>query len=372
MELTLDCETETYNKGNPFDSRGGLVSVHAYYEGSTYSYRPHEMERIPRNEAKILILFNAKFDLHWLRKNGLEFDIPIWDVQLAHFMLRNQLTKFPSLDDVLIYYNLPVKFDKVKELWDQGVQTSNIDWDILCEYGEGDVLKTYQCYQKQVEEFKQDPQLFKLFRLCCKDTYVLAEMEWNGLKFNREKCASKSREIQKNINKLVGELSSVYPGISINFGSNDQLSAYLYGGTIKEEVREIIGFYKTGNKIGSPRFKVSEVEHPLPRLFTPIRGSEMAKEGIYSTSADTLKKLKGKHKWIVDHLLELAKLSKLNETYFDGLPSKNEQYHWPENMLHPQYNQCVAVSGRLSSSNPNGQNLSGDVLEVFESRYGSI
>ena len=374
MELVLDVETTTYNKGNPYDSRNKLVSIHAYYEGTKKSYRPCEVESVREltSSAKALILFNSKFDLTWLRNIGLKIDdIPLWDVQLAYFMLRYQTTPFPSLDDVLTYYGLPLKFDKVKELWNQGVQTDEIDWDLLCEYGEGDVEKTYQCYLHQKEEFKNEPQMYKTFKIACKDSYVLADMEWNGLRYNAEKCAAKSKELQGEIDKLVADLAAVYPGVPINFGSPSQLSAYLYGGTIKEEVRTHIGFYKTGAKVGQPRYSVGEIEHALPRLFEPICGSGMAKPGVFSTAEDTLKKLKGKNKWILEHLLHLAKLSKLNETYYEGLPRVNRDNHWEEGVLHPQYNQCRVQTGRLSSSNPNGQNLSGDVLEIFETRYGN-
>ena len=374
MELVLDVETTTFNKGNPYDSRNSLVSVHAHHEGTSKSYRPSEMESVAEvvRQATEVIFFNAKFDLTWLRRTGLRIDdVPLWDVQLAHFILRYQSVPFPSLDDVLTFYGLPLKFDKVKELWGKGVQTDQIDWDILCEYGEGDVEKTYQCYLRQKEEFKNSPQLYKVFKLTCKDTYVLQEMEWNGLKYNSEGCAKKSEELQGAIDQIIADLSAIYPGVHINFGSNDQLSAFLYGGVIKEEVRTHIGFYKTGQKVGQPRYSVGETEHSLPRLFEPLRGSEMAKENVFSTDESTLRKLKGKNKWIVDKLLELAKLDKLNNTYYKGLNKINSDMYWEKDTLHPQYNQCRVQTGRLSSSKPNSQNMSSDILDIFESRYDS-
>ncbi len=372
MELVLDVETTTHNKGNPYDSRNKLVSIHAHNDGESWSAEPtDDLVQGVIEDASLIIMFNAKFDIAWLRKHGIDVSRkPLWDVQLAHFMLRYQTVPFPSLDDVLTYYGLPPKLSVVEtEYWDKGIQTDQIPWNILCEYGEADAEKTYQCYLRQVEEFKNDPQLYKVFRLACKDTYVLQEMEWNGLKYNEEKCIEKSKELQQSINKLLSDLGAIYPDVPINFDSNDQLSAFLYGGTIKEERREVIGFYKTGQKIGQPRYKVIEVEYPLPRLFTPLKGSEMAKEGVYSTAEDTLLKLKGKHKWITEHLLSLAKLSKLKQTYYDGLPKINQEMHWEPGILHPTYNQCRVPTGRLSSSKPNGQNLSGNALEIFETRY---
>jgi DNA polymerase I-like protein with 3'-5' exonuclease and polymerase domains len=380
-ELCLDVECNTYNKGNPYDSRGKLVSVHAHQSEQSSSYcvasnrRESDVgwaDELNRrvDESSLIIGFNWKFDYTWLKKHGVNFQGKhFWDVQLAHFILRYQTTPFPSLNDVLTYYGLPLKHDKVAELWKQGVQTDDIEWSILCEYGEYDVQGTYDCYLRQVEEFKGEPKLYKLFKLACMDLEVLAEMEANGLKYNGEKCTAKSEELQKQIKELSDKLAALYPTVPINFNSNDQLSAFLYGGTVEEEYREMVGFYKTGAKAGQPKYQKAIKEHILPQLFPPLRGSEMAKEGVYSTAAETLKKLRGKNKWVVDILLSLAKLQNLDETYYRGLNETNVQMHWPEGILHSNYNQCRAVSGRLSSNNPNGQNLSGDVLEVFESRY---
>lgn len=374
MDLVIDCETNTYSEGNPYDSRGSLVSVHAYYEGTKKSFTPNQLEdvRALLQTVSQVIFFNAKFDLGWLRRVGLVIDKPLHDVQLAHFMLRYQREPRVSLNSVLEYYGLPPKLDVVeKEYWDKGIQTDQVPWNILCEYGEADCEKTYQCFVRQLEEFKQRQQLYKTFKVACQDTYVLLDMEWNGLKYNKEKCEQKYNEVQQQIDKIVSELSSVYPGVPINFGSNDQLSAYLYGGTIKETIKEHVGFFKTGQKVGQPRYSNKIIEHVLPRQFTPIKGSEMAKDGVFATDEATLRKLRGSNQatGFRDKLLLLAKLQKLNDTYYGKLPRLTEEYHWEYGTLHPNYNQSRVATGRLSSNNPNGQNLSGDILEIFESRY---
>ncbi len=366
-------ETTTHNKGNPHDSRNKLVSIHSYHADKTKSYRPSDSSvQKAIDEASLLIGFNWKFDCTWLRKGGFSVNKPVWDVQLAHFMLRNQLVPFPSLDSVLEWYGFPLKLDVVKtQYWDRGIQTDQVPWDILCEYGEGDCERTWWCYLKQKEEFAQKPQMYKLFKLACMDLYTLAEMEWNGLKYNGEKCREKSLVLQEEIASITKTLSAVYADVPVNFGSNDQLSAFLYGGVVKEEGKELVGQFKTGTRAGQPKYRNTIIEHNLPRLFEPIRGSQMSKEGVYSTDESTLRTLRGKHKWIVEKLLHLAKLQKLDSTYYRGLNKVNEEMHWKEGMLYSSYNQCRAVSGRLSSSKPNSQNMSGDILEVFESRYGS-
>ena len=69
-------------------------------------------------------------------------------------------------------------------------------------------------------------------------------------------------------------------------------------------------------------------------------------------------------------LLIRAELAKLVDTYYGKLPELLEKMEWGE-FLHGQYNQCVAATGRLSSSAPNMQNFSGDVDRLLVSRYAS-
>ena len=370
MNLCIDVETTTHNKGNPYDQRNYLVSIHCHDGTQSWSFKPSDKEAIQElvDKATLLIGFNFKFDLAWLRKLGINYDNKkLFDVQLAEYYLSNQQHKLPSLDECLVKYGLPVKVDKVKALWDQGHQTDQIPWDILCEYGEGDVEKTYALYLLQVPLFS--PKKYTLYQLACQDLLVLQEMEWNGLHYDEVLCHAKSQKLQEQIQQLRSQLSAIYPDVTINWNSNDQLSTFLYGGQIKEEYKELVGFYKTGVKAGQPKYKNAERFHTLPRLFTPLPKSGMAKEGVYATDEGTLRKLKGKGKKYLDLLLELAKLTKLDETYYQGLDKLNAEMHWPKNYLHGQFNQTIARTGRLSSSKPNLQNLSGEALNIFVTRY---
>jgi DNA polymerase I-like protein with 3'-5' exonuclease and polymerase domains len=368
----LDVETTTFAKGSPYAAVNSLVSVHVIHNGTTCSFKGDDLSELQDilKETGRLILFNGKFDLAWLRRVGLHYTKTVYDVQLAHFYLTNQLEAFPSLAQVAEYYGYPGKLDVVKtEYWDKGIDTPDIPWEVLKEYGERDVEITKACWERQLEDWKQFPVKEKLFKLGCQDLLVLQEMEWNGLHYEEELCEQKSQELQKQIQELQAQLNAVYPGIPINFNSNDQLSAFLYGGTIFEEGKELIGFYKTGEKAGQPKYKNIKKEHMLPRLFSPLPKTEMAKPGIFSTAEGTLRKLKGKRQDLIELLLALAKLTKLNETYYEGLTALNKKMGWEKNYLHGQFNQCIAKTGRLSSSQPNLQNLSGDSLDIFTSRY---
>jgi DNA polymerase-1 len=103
-------------------------------------------------------------------------------------------------------------------------------------------------------------------------------------------------------------------------------------------------------------------------LYQPLKGSEMAKEGNFATDEGTMRKLKGK-KGVIDKLLELSKLEKLNGTYYRGLVKLREEMNWEKGILHGQFNQTIAISGRLSSSKPNLQNFASELQDIFISRY---
>ena len=119
-------------------------------------------------------------------------------------------------------------------------------------------------------------------------------------------------------------------------------------------------------KTGQPRYKIITEVIGFPRRITPLKGSELSKEGFYATNIPTLLSLKttGKTKKIIDLLLERSALEKINGTYLKGFPKTREKYNWPVNKLHSSLNKCVASTGRLSSTKPNQQNLA-DLAKSF-------
>jgi DNA polymerase-1 len=373
--LTSDWETTFYNRGNPFDERNFAVAL-ACKQGPNAPHCEFSLEEQYDTafllDYDLCIFFNAKFDLHWYRKLGYTLPQRVWCCQVAEFILGGQQQRYPSLEDTSVKYGLGHKIDVIeKEYWSKGINTDAIPKDILSEYACQDVDLTYQVYLKQKEQFDNNPQLYRLFRLVMLDLLVLEEMEWNGLIYDEALCKHKSEDIDNQIQTIKKQLSSLCSYPALNFNSGDQLSAFLYGGSVVEEYKEHIGFYKTGLKAGQPKFQNKERVHILPQLVKPLAKSELKKEGFYATDEATLRKLKGgkKVKEIIELLLELSKLEKLNGTYYNGLPNVNKEMHWPAGKLHGQFNQCVAATGRLSSSKPNLQNFAGDCEDILISRY---
>jgi DNA polymerase-1 len=323
------------------------------------------------DEADVILGFNFKFDLAWLRSVGICFDnVRVYDCQLAEYVLERQQNRYPSLEESCVKHSLGHKLDIIKtEYWDKGINTDAIPPDILLEYATQDALLTYRLYE--VQQSLLSPAYRRLLSLMNQDLLILAEMEWNGLVYDEELCQTRSAELDDKISAIKKELTAVYPDVPINFSSTDNLSAFLYGGVVKETVKEHIGFFKSGKQIGLPRFRNNEVEHQLPRMVTPLRGSELKKEGMYGTAEDILKKLKGpkKAKHYIDLILELSKLEKLNGTYYAGLPKLNKLMNWEPRTLHGQFNQVTTITSRLSSNKPNLQNFASELQDVFVTRY---
>jgi DNA polymerase I-like protein with 3'-5' exonuclease and polymerase domains len=204
------------------------------------------------------------------------------------------------------------------------------------------------------------------------DLKVLQEMEWNGIKYDLEKSIRLGEGLKAEETEITNRLSQLVTApFDINWNSGDHLSAILYGGTVTYVVKEPLGVYKTGAKAGQPRYRNLPTEHTFQRLVEPLKGSELAKEGYWSTAEDVLKELHptGIAKEIIESIQKQTKINKLRTTYYEGIPKRFEEFGWDDGCVHGQLNQCVARTGRLSSSNPNLQNNDKNVKECFISRY---
>jgi len=379
--LTLDVETTTTNMGHPFDKNNKLISVGLKKnDGPTvtydieYSVDPYQELlndiQIAVNEADVLVGFNIKFDLHWLQRYGIDFKTKrVWDCQLVQFIIMNQSNPYPSLNGTAEYYDLGTKLDEVKEnYWKNGIDTDKIPYDILDEYLKQDVELTYSVFIEQHDMTQGKERLISLHN---QDLLVLQDMEYNGLQYEYDRSLILGNELDEQISKLNKKLHDYHTYDSFNPNSGEHLSAFLYGGNIKERFQQPIGHYKTGTRTGEVKYKWEERLIEFPRRFTPLEGSELKKEGFYSTNDDTLKRLQGSEESmkILNILLTRATLEKRRSTYYIGVPALVDTMGWTNNLIHGQLNQCVAKTGRLSSSKPNLQNFDGEIKSLFTTRY---
>ena len=383
--LTLDCETLTSNKGNPFDLTNKLVCVglkwnhlsdehiQCVYEGG-FDVIQYEIDR-----ADLLVGFNIKFDLHWLRQIGIDISrVKVWDCQIGEFLLENQTNPYPSLDQAAEKYGFDKKLDIVKtEYWNKGIDTDCIPREVLSEYLAQDLTLTEQVFLEQHRQFKEEAKdKYTLFKLLCMDLLVLEEMEYNGIKFNTKEARQYATQIDIEQQEIYQKLVELIGNIPFNLNSNDHVSAILYGGFICIDDRIPVGVYKSGAKVGHTRYKIVTKKYDLPRLVEPLKGTETKeKEGedtkywlVNNTVLRTLK-LSKRAKELVQLIQQYGELDKLKNTYLLGYSDLITKMNWEEDTLHGTLNQCTVVTGRLSSTRPNLQNSDPITKTFMRSKY---
>ena len=386
MILSLDTENTIFAKGNPF-SDGNKCCVIGYKidDAPTVVLKWEYDEPVSQDKLDLIqglldkctlfVAFNAKYDLHWLRKYGLRLPKKVWCTQVAQFVILNQQEKYPSLNSACAHWGLGQKLNVIEEeYWSKGISTENIPWKLLDEYSRQDVDLTYSLFLKQQEYLRTHPsKKSKLITLLNQDLLILEEMEWNGLLFDTTLANERTIKLSGEIEELDKQLTSIVGNYPINFNSPDHLSCILYGGTIRFKIAEPYEHtYKSGPRAGmtETRYKHSINEVVFPQLVKPLDGSELAKANYWSTDAGTFKKLrpKGKARSIIELMVARSEKDKLVGTYYTGWPKKIAEMKWPSGIVHASLNQCVAVTGRLSSNGPNQQNVPGEVYDCIKTR----
>lgn len=411
--LVLDVETTISNNGDPFDPRNKLCYVGLLdntgttlysieYDESPYGDKLREIkERI--SNADVIVGFNLKFDLHWLRRYIHDvdyFSCSMWDTQLVEFILSSQRLRFPSLDQVCDFYSLGSKLDVVAtEYWENGIDTIHVPRSLLEDYLARDLELTKSLWQKQAELLlEESPQLRNLVWLNNEDLKVLQEMEFNGMKVNLTAIKEEQERNQKELDILDTNLLKILrlpKDVSINLSSTQQLSAIIYGGyinyvgtrikqkqlkdgTIKETEVKAIKYYKLPGFAVPIKNSETEVTRNISNLDL-LHKQEKAKEEFkaipyrkYSVDEAHLKMIHPRTqlgKQFIDLLLQRAYIEQTLTTYLNKIPEMIADRHWKDDMIHGQFNQCVAKTGRLSSSKPNLQNLDTNLHHLFISRY---
>jgi DNA polymerase-1 len=391
MRIVFDVEATgaQRNKAHPWDLRNvacnlGMKNLDTgetkiwklEYDDDPYGESLREIQEWLQ-QATTLVGFNIKYDLHWLARYRLirNSSCRVFDCQLAYYILTSQQNPYPSLDGVAEFFGVEKKLDVVKlEYWDKGLDTNQVPYDVLSEYLEQDLIVTEQVYKAIMDRFYNHTsiEMQRLITVSMQDLIVLQDIEQNGLLLNLEKSLRKGDEIVTTIRNIDEWLKNIAGVDWFNPNSGDHLSAFLYGGAIKRTIKEEYEFtYKDGRT--AIKTRNAEVPFVFKRLFKPLEGSELAKDGFYATNEPTLTSIantvKGEHKKILEVILQRAKLEKRRGTYYHGYPKRIEEMGWTDNIMHSSFNQCVVTTGRLSSTKPNVQNIEDQVKEVFISRF---
>jgi DNA polymerase-1 len=269
------------------------------------------------NPHKILIGQNIKYDLQVLKNYNIEIKNKLFDTMVAHFLLKPDMRhNMNVLAETYLHYS-PVSIETLigKKGKDQ-LSMRDVSLEKIKEYAAEDADVTLQLKSifspKLKETETQD--LFENIEVPL--ISVLADMEREGVQLDVENLKNYSNELEKDILLVEKEIQDL-AGTSFNVSSPKQVGEILF------EYLKI-------------------VEKP-----------KKTKTGQYSTGEDVLSKLLNKHP-IVGKILDYRELVKLKNTYVDTLPQLvNES----TGRIHTSYNQVVAVTGRLSSDNPNLQNI---------------
>ena len=277
-----------------------------------------EFENFFGSEDILKIGHNLKYDITVLHWYGIEVKGPMFDTMIAHYLINPEMKhSMDELSETYLQYR-PISIEALigkkgksqKSMRDIPVEDvapyANEDADIT--------FRLYEFFKKQIEESKDLKQLF--YDLEMPLMSVLARMESEGVKIDREALATFSEKLTGIILSLEKEIYEL-AGKEFNIGSPKQLGIILF-----EDL-----------KIDSKPKKT--------------------KSGQYSTNEETLMKYANDQP-IVGKLLEYRQVVKLKSTYVDALPGLiNEK----DGRIHTTYMQAVAATGRLSSQNPNLQNI---------------
>jgi DNA polymerase-1 len=260
---------------------------------------------------------NLKYDMLELRNYGIEVKGKLFDTMIAHYLLNPELRHgMDYMAETFLKYKTIHIDELIGPKGKNQLNMRDIDPQIVCEYAAEDAditLKLKNVLEKKIHENNLDKLLYEVE---CPLIYVLADMEWTGVRLDLKALEELSKQLTEELSTIEHEIVQM-AGIDFNVNSPKQIGEILFD-----------------------RMKI--VEKP-----------KKTKTGQYSTNEEELEKLRGKHP-IIDKILEQRGIKKLLSTYIDAFP---QLINPRSGKIHTSFNQTVAATGRLSSTNPNLQNI---------------
>lgn len=321
-----------------FDTETTSVdAVDAEIVGMSFAYRKAEAYYIPfpedqkeahqivqefkslfENEEIMKIGQNIKYDIMILQNYGVEVKGKMYDTMLAHYILEpEQRHGMDYLSNVYLNYD-PVSIDTlIGKKGKNQFTMREVNVEKVKEYAAEDADITLQLKNVLEPRLSTSHQQEKLLMevempLVC----VLADMEMSGVKVSVDTLHEMSKVLDTDIQEIQRNIF-ILAGGEFNVASPKQLGEILF-----EKLRL-------------------------------DKNAKKTKTGQYATGEDVLSKLEGEHE-IVRKILDFRELVKLKSTYVDALPALISK---KTGRIHTSYNQAVAATGRLSSTNPNLQNI---------------
>jgi DNA polymerase-1 len=314
----------------------GLNPLNAELVGIAFSWEAHKGFYVPFpepfDEAQVLVeLFrpffessaiekigqNLKYDLKVLHKYKIEVKGSLFDTMIAHYLINADMRhNMEVLAETYLNYSPISIIELIGRKGKNQLSMRDVSLEKLTEYAVEDADITFQLASHFKKELT-DAETLKLFNdIEIPLVKVLASMELEGIKLDTSFLKSLSIDLNIDIAYLETKIYEA-AGETFNIASPKQLGVILFE-------------------------KLKLVDKP-----------KKTKTGQYSTAEDVLSYLAKEHT-IIQHILEYRGLAKLKSTYVDALP---EQVLESTGHIHTEYLQTVASTGRLSSNNPNLQNI---------------
>jgi DNA polymerase-1 len=270
-----------------------------------------------QDEDTVKIGQNLKYDALVLKWLGIELKGTYFDTMLVHYLLEPELRHgMDYLAETYLKYK-PVSIESlIGKKGKKQLSMRDIPVEKVAKYAAEDADVTLQL-KEHLEPWIEKEELMGLYKeLEAPLIKVLIDMEYNGIKVDREYLEEYSKDLQGTIQEVEREIYKM-AGANFNIASPKQVGDVLFG-----------------------------------RMGIPYRWRK-TKSGQYSTSEEKLAELEGDHE-IVSKILKYRGLTKLKSTYVDALPPLINP---KTGRIHSSFNQALAATGRLSSNNPNLQNI---------------
>ncbi len=275
----------------------------------------NQLKPILEDDNYAKVFQNTKFDRLIFKSVGINIAGVIFDTMIASYVLDPDASH--GLSELSKYF-LKITSKSYKELVGKHKSIAEISIPEVADYCGMDAFSTWQIMPFLQQQLSEIPQLSDLFyKLELPLEIVLAEMEWLGIRVDSEYLHQFSQELETDL-EAIAKTAYEQVGKEFNLNSPKQLSEILI------------------EKLGE----------------TFTKKSRKSNTG-YSTDVAVLNKLAGDDP-LIDTILENRTLAKLKSTYVDALPAL---IHPQTHRVHTDYNQTVTATGRLSSSNPNLQNI---------------
>ena len=322
--FVLDTETTSTT---PIDAElvgmSFAVEEHKAFYVPVSSNREEALQRINlfkplfENESIMKIGQNLKYDLEVLRNYNVELKGLMWDTMIAHYLIQPELRhNMDYMAEIYLHYQTIHIDELIGPKGKNQRSMRNLDPKDVYEYACEDADITLQLKNKLEPELKKAECEDLFYNIEMPLMPVLAEMEMNGVCLDTVSLAETSKQFTTRMNEIEARIYEL-AGQQFNIASPKQVGEILFD-----------------------KLKI-------------VEKAKKTKTGQYVTSEEVLQQLKNKHEIVAD-ILEHRGLKKLIGTYIDALP---KLINPRTGHIHTSFNQTITATGRLSSSDPNLQNI---------------